>query len=448
MLSVVVRFGMLESGCFGGVFSVKPPQKNSGTPKMEVKPMPKRVLPLSDLKISKAKPQEKEYRLFDGGGLYLAVTPSGGKLWRIKYRFEGKAKELHLGAYPVITLAEARQKLLDTKRTIASGVDPGAVKKAQKQSRLEKEANSFEVVAREWHGRFIEQWTAGHAVTIMSRLERDVFPYLGSEPVDEIKAPAVLKLLRRVESRGALESAHRIRTVIGQVLRYAVATGRAERDCTGDLKGALPPATKSHLAAITDPKEVAPLLRAMDGFQGSFVVKCALRLSALFFVRPGELRKAEWSEFDFEAAQWNIPAERMKMKLPHIVPLSQQAIAILKELQPLTGHSKYVFPSHRTPLRCMSNNAVNAALRRMGFEKDEMCAHGFRAMARTILDEVMGFRAEYIEHQLAHAVKDANGRAYNRTAHLEARRQMMQQWADYLDGLKAGAKVIPIRQAG
>ncbi|MGE0918059.1 tyrosine-type recombinase/integrase [Trichlorobacter lovleyi] len=410
--------------------------------------MPKRVLPLSDLKISKAKPQDKEYRLFDGGGLYLAVTPSGGKLWRIKYRFEGKAKELHLGAYPVITLAEARQKLLDTKRTIAGGVDPGAVKKARKQARLEKEANSFEVIAREWHGRYVGQWTAGHAVTIMSRLERDVFPYLGSEPVEEIKAPAVLKLLRRVESRGALESAHRIRTVIGQVLRYAVATGRAERDCTGDLKGALPPATKKHLAALTDPKDVAPLLRAIDGFQGSFVVKCALRLASIFFVRPGELRQAEWTEFDFDAAQWNIPAERMKMKLPHIVPLSEQAIAILKELRPLTGHSKYVFPSHRTPLRCMSNNAVNAALRRMGFEKDEMCAHGFRAMARTILDEVMGFRIDFIEHQLAHAVKDANGRAYNRTAHLEARRQMMQQWADYLDGLKAGAKVLPIRQAG
>lgn len=404
--------------------------------------MPKRVLPLSDLKINKAKPQEKEYRLFDGGGLYLAVTPSGGKLWRIKYRFEGKAKEVHLGAYPVITLAEARQKLLDTKRTIANGVDPGAVKKAQKQARLEKEANSFEVIAREWHQRYNGQWTEGHAVTIMSRLERDVFPYLGNEPVEDIKASMVLQLLRRVESRGALESAHRIRTVIGQVLRYAVATGRAERDCTGDLKGALPPATKTHLAALTDPKDVAPLLRAIDGFEGSFVVKCALRLAPLFFVRPGELRQAEWAEFDFDAAQWNIPAERMKMKLPHIVPLSDQAMEILKELRPLTGHSRYVFPSHRTPLRCMSNNAVNAGLRRMGFEKDEMCAHGFRAMARTILDEVMGFRVEFIEHQLAHAVKDANGRAYNRTAHLEARRSMMQQWADYLDGLKAGAEGV------
>jgi len=410
--------------------------------------MPKRVLPLSDLKINKAKPQEKEYRLFDGGGLYLAITPTGGKLWRIKYRFEGKAKELYLGAYPVITLAEARQKLLDTKRTIASGVNPGAVRKAQKQARLESTTNSFEVVAREWHGRFINQWTEGHAVTIMSRLERDVFPYLGSEPIEDIKAPDVLKLLRRVESRGALESAHRIRTIIGQVLRYAVATGRAERDCTGDLKGALPPAIKTHLAALTDPKDVAPLLRAIEGFQGSFVVKCALRLTPLFFVRPGELRHAEWEEFDFDAEQWNIPAERMKMKLPHIVPLSQQAMEILKELRPLTGHSKYVFPSHRTPLRCMSNNAVNAALRRMGFEKDEMCAHGFRAMARTILDEVLGFEEKYIEHQLGHAVKDANGRAYNRTAHLPARRSMMQQWSDYLDGLKAGAKVIPLRQAG
>lgn len=410
--------------------------------------MPKLVLPLSDLKINKAKPQEKEYCLFDGGGLYLAVTPSGGKLWRIKYRFEGKNKLLHLGAYPVITLAEARQKLLDTKRTIASGVDPGAVKKAQKQSRLEKEANSFEVIAREWHGRFIDQWTEGHAVTIMSRLNRDVFPYMGHEPIEDIKALLVLQVLRRVESRGALDTAHRIKTIIGQVLRYAVATGRAERDCTGDLKGALAPVDKKHLAALTDPKDVAPLLRAIDGYAGSFVVKCALQLLPLVFLRSKELREGEWSEIDFEGAQWNIPGVRMKMKLPHIIPLPDQAIAILKELQPLTGHSKYIFPCHRSPLRTMSNNAVNAALRRMGFEKDEMCGHGFRAMARTILDEVLGFPVDHIEHQLAHAVRDANGRAYNRTAHLPARRKMMQQWADYLDGLKAGAKVIPIRQAG
>lgn len=438
---------MLESDGFGGVFSEKPPQKYSDTPIAEVRPMPKRVLPLSDLKISKAKPQEKEYRLFDGGGLYLAVTPSGGKLWRIKYRFEGKAKELHLGAYPVITLADARQKLLDAKRTIANGVDPGAIKKAQKQARLEKAANSFEVIAREWHGRFIDQWTEGHAITIMSRLNRDVFPYIGHEPIEDIKAPMVLQVLRRVESRGALDTAHRIKTIIGQVLRYAVATGRAERDCTGDLKGALAPVDKKHLAALTDPKDVAPLLRAIDGYEGSFVVKCALQLLPLVFLRSKELREAEWSEIDFEGAQWNIPGPRMKMKLPHIVPLSDQAIAVLKELKPLTGHSKYIFPCHRSPLRTMSNNAVNAALRRMGFEKDEMCGHGFRAMARTILDEVMGFRVDFIEHQLAHAVRDANGRAYNRTAHLEARRTMMQQWADYLDGLKSVAKVIPIRPA-
>ena len=249
-------------------------------------------------------------------------------------------------------------------------------------------------------------------------------------------------MLRRIESRGALETAHRIRTICGQVFRYAIATGRAERDPTADLKGALPPYKKGHHAAITDPKKVKELLKAIDGYQGSFVVKCALQLAPLVFVRPGELRQAEWSEIDFDTAQWNIPAERMKMKEAHLVPLSRQTVAILQELQLLTGRSKYVFPSARSNVRPMSNNAINAALRRMGFEKDEMTGHGFRAMARTILDEVLQVRPDFIEHQLAHAVRDPNGRAYNRTAHLSERGKMMQTWADYLDGLKAGGKVI------
>lgn len=409
--------------------------------------MPKRIKPLSDVDIRKAKPEEKECFLYDGEGLYIVITPTGGKLWRMKYRFEGKEKRLSFGAYPALSLAGARQRRAKAKELLANGVDPGEHKKAQKLAGQEKSANSFEVIAREWHSAFIKQWTPGHAVTITSRLERDVFPYMGAMPVDGIKAADVLKVLRRVESRGALETAHRIKTIIGQVLRYAVATGRSERDCTGDLKGALPPAHKTHFSALVEPKDVAPLLRAIDSYQGSFVVKCALRILPLVFLRSKELREAEWSEIDFEAEQWNIPAPRMKMKQPHVVPLSQQAIAILQELKPLTEHSKYIFPCNRTPLRNMSNNAINAALRRMGFDKDEMCGHGFRAMARTILDEVLQFRPDFIECQLAHAVKDANGRAYNRTSFIEDRRKMMQVWADYLDGLKAGAKVISLKRA-
>lgn len=407
--------------------------------------MPKRIVSLTDVQVSKAKSKDKPYKLTDGDGLFLLVTPTGGKLWRLKYRIDGKEKLLAFGAYPAIGLADARQRREDAKKMLVNGVDPGEVKKAQKAAIVAEAENAFEVVAREWHGKFSGQWSPGHAATIMDRLTRDVFPWLGAKPVSDIKPVDILAVLRRVEGRGALETAHRIRTICGQVLRYAVATGRAERDSAADLRGALPPVREKHHAAITDPKEVADLLRAIDGFQGTFHVKCALKLSPMLFVRPGELRQMEWSEIDFEEERWNLPAEKMKMKQAHIVPLCEQAVVILKELQPLTGHSKYVFPCHRTPLRPMTNNAVNAALRRMGYTSDEQTGHGFRAMARTILDEVLQVRPDYIEHQLAHAVKDPNGRAYNRTAHLGERKKMMQIWADYLDGLKQGAKVISLR---
>jgi len=280
----------------------------------------------------------------------------------------------------------------------------------------------------------------------MSRLERDLFPWIGKRPINQIKAPELLSVLRRVESRGALESAHRIRTIAGQVFRYAVATGRAERDPAADLKGALPQPQEKHHAAIIDPKEVGPFLRALDGYQGHFVVKCALKLAPIFFVRPGELRHAEWSEIDLDEAVWNIPAHKMKLKQAHLVPLCRQAVEILTSLKELTGASRYVFPSGRTFARPMSNNAVNAALRRMGYDKETMTGHGFRAMARTILDEILHVRPDYIEHQLAHAVRDPNGRAYNRTAHLEERRKMMQSWADYLDALRVGADIIPFKK--
>jgi integrase len=400
---------------------------------------------LSDVKIRNSKASEKQVKLFDGDGLFLLVTPQGGKYFRLKYRFGGKEKLLALGTYPEISLADARQRREEARRQVANGIDPGAVRKAQKQAETE-ETETFEVIAREWHTKFTPTWTPGHATTIISRLERDIFPWIGAHPISEIKAPELLKVLRRVESRGALETAHRIRTIAGQVFRYAVATGRAERDASGDLKGALPQPNEKHHAAITEPKEVAPLLRAIDGYSGHFVVKCALRLAPLFFVRPGELRNAEWAEVDLDEAVWNIPAHKMKMKEPHLVPLSKQAVEILRDLQPLTVASRYVFPSARSFARPMSNNAILAALRRMGYDNDTMTGHGFRATARTILDEVLHVRPDFIEHQLAHAVKDPLGRAYNRTTHLEERRKMMQKWADYLDELKQGAKILPMKR--
>lgn len=407
--------------------------------------MPKRIKPLTDTKVRTAKPQEKEYKLFDGGGLFLLVSPSGGRLWYFKYRFGGKEKKLAFGSYPEISLLDARYQREDARKLLASNVDPGAVRKAQKQADSE-ETETLEVIAREWYNRFKSTWSEGHADTIMDRMKRDIFPWIGKKPVVQIKAPDVLSVLRRVESRGALETAHRIRTICGQVFRYAVATGRADRDPSVDLKGALPQPHEKHRAAITEPAEVAKLLRAIDDYSGSFVVKCALKIAPLVFVRPGELRHMEWTELDFENAQWNIPAGKMKMKEPHLVPLSKQAIEILKELKGLTGRSRYVFTSGRTFDRPMSNNAILAALRRMGYAKEEMSGHGFRAMARTILDEVLQIRPDFIEHQLAHAVRDPNGRAYNRTAHLAERRHMMQQWADYLDQLKLGAKILSFRK--
>lgn len=402
---------------------------------------------LNDMKIRNAKPKEKFYKITDGDGLYLHVTEKGGKLWRFRYRFNGKEKLLALGSYPEITLLDARQRRDEARRQLANKIDPGAVRKAQKQSSIQ-ETETFEVIAREWHNRFKSTWSEGHATTIMDRMERDLFPWIGKRPIAEIKAPELLAAMRRVESRGALETAHRIRTIGGQVFRYAVATGRAERDISVDLKGALPQPQEKHRAAITEPLEVTKLLRSIDDYSGSFVVKCALKIAPLVFVRPGELRHMEWTELDFENAQWNIPAGKMKMKEPHLVPLSDQAIKILKELQGLTGTSRYVFPSGRSFNRALSDNAILSALRRMGYAKDEMSGHGFRAMARTILDEVLQVRPDFIEHQLAHAVRDPNGRAYNRTAHLNERRKMMQKWADYLDGLKVAAKVITFSERG
>lgn len=409
---------------------------------------------LTDVAIRNAKPAEKQQKLFDGGGLHLLVTPAGGKRWVLKYRFGGKEKSLAIGTYPEVTLVEARQKRAAAREMLVQGIDPGEAKKAEKRTQRLNAENSFEAIAREWHAKYAPTWSASHGGRLLRRLEVDAFPWIGGKPIAELAPPDVLDVLRRVEKRGALETAHRLHANIGQVCRYAVATGRAARDVTADLRGALPPVQQEHMAAITDPKQVAELLRAIDGYQGTLPVSCALRLAPLLFQRPGELRAAEWAEFDLDAGTWEIPSDRMKRTKQgkaaggaHIVPLPTQAVAILRELQLLTGNGRLLFPSVRTKDRPMSDNTVNAALRRLGYDGDTMTGHGFRAMARTILDEVLSVPAPIIEAQLAHTVKDPLGRAYNRTAHLQQRREMMQKWADYLDRLKAGAQIIPIGTA-
>jgi integrase len=398
-------------------------------------------MPLSDTAIKNAKPADKPYKMQDEKGMYLLVHPNGGKYFRYNYRFDGKRLTLSIGVYPATSLKEAREKRDTAIKQIAGGINPSENKKAVKQSKTESAENSFEVIAREWGQKKVNEWDDKNNRS-KRMLERNIFPWLGNKPITDILPKDILACLRRVEDRGTIETAHRSLQICGQVFRYAVATGRTERDITPDLRGALPPAKGEHFASITEPKLVAELLRAIDGYQGSLPSVCALKLAPLVFVRPGELRAAEWQHFDLEAKEWRYYVS--KTDVQHIVPLSTQAIAILEELQPLTGHGRFVFSSERTPRgdRCMSENTLNAALKRLGYGKDVMTAHGFRAMARTILDEVLGVRVDFIEHQLAHAVRDPNGRAYNRTAHLSERHKMMQGWADYLDGLKAGALVI------
>lgn len=389
---------------------------------------------LTDTAIRNAKPKPKSYKLFDSRGLHVEVTPGGGKWWRLKYRYGGKEKRLSLGVYPEVSLKTARERRDDARKLLADGVDPSANRKAVKSARAEQAANSFEVLAREWFAKYSTNWASAHAKRVIRGLERDIFPWIGDRAVADIAASDLLPVLRRIETRGALETAHRALSTCGQVFRYAVATGRAERDPSGDLRGALPPVKAGHFSAVTEPVRVGALLRAIDGYQGSTTVQCALRLAPLVFVRPGELRHARWSDINLEAAEWRYSVT--KKDVPHIVPLSGQAVAILRELHPTTRHSQYVFPNARSPKRPMSDNAVLAALRRMGVTKDEMCGHGFRAMARTILEEVLGVRSDLIEHQLSHTVRDPNGRAYNRTTFLPERRDIMQKWADYLDKLK------------
>ena len=396
-------------------------------------------MPLTATAVKQAKAKEKPYKLSDEKGMFLLVNPNGSKYWRFKYRFAGKEKLFAIGVYPDVSLSDARDKRDDARKLLAHDVDPGVTKRHRKQAQVVEGANSFKVVATEWFKTKMKDKAQGYQDRTWRGLKNDLFPALGSRPINQIAATELLMALRKVEARGAVDMAHRVKQTAGQVFRYGVATGRCGRDPTGDLKGALAPVTKTHFAAITDPKEVGRLMLAIDAYTGTPVVKTALQLSAILFQRPGEIRAMEWGEINWEDEVWELPAEKMKMKLPHIVPLPRQAIEVLKELHRITGRGRYVFPSARGPHRPLSDNGVRVALRTMGYDNDTMTAHGFRAMARTILDEVLNYRVDYIEHQLAHAVRDANGRAYNRTAHLPQRKDMMQGWADYLDNLKSQA---------
>lgn len=389
------------------------------------------------------KPSGDKYT--DGGGMYLLVS-AAGKYWRMDYRLDGKRRTLALGVYPDVSLAKARQRREKAREQLADGIDPGVAKREEQRAKADAAANTFEAVSREWLEKTANKRAAVTQAKVTSWLEKDVFPHIGKLPISTMRAKDVLdKVARRMEARGIHESAHRIVQICSQVFRYAVAIGLVERDVTVDLRGALVSVDKTNYPAITDPKRVGQLMRSIHAYEGHPTVRAALQLSPLVFVRPGELRAAEWSEMDLDVGEWRIPGLRMKMKVEHLVPLSSQAVRILREVQPISGHGRYVFPSIRTGERCMSENTVNAALRGMGYAKEVMTAHGFRAMARTIMDEVLGERPDLIEHQLAHTVKDPNGRAYNRTAHLPARRAMMQRWADYLDELAQGAQVIPFK---
>ncbi len=398
---------------------------------------------LTDTAIRNARAKEKPYKMSDGRGLYLLINKTG-KYFRYDYRFQGKRKTLAIGVYPDVTLKVARGKHQAARRLLQNDVDPAQYRKETKTIQKQQAENSFEALAREWFTKNKHIWTYGHSRTIIRRLELNIFPWLGSRPVASIKAPELLSVLRRVEDRGALETAHRVLQICGQVFRYAVATGRAERDPSVDLRGALPPTKPKRMASITEPQKIGELLRAIDGYAGNLITRCALRLAPLVFVRPGELRKAEWSEIDLEQAEWKIPEEKMKGRIPHIVPLSTQAIDLFREIEPLTGTGRYVFPSLRTPQRPMSNNTILAALRRLGYAKDEMSGHGFRSMASTLLNE-QGWNRDAIERQLAHAERSSVRAAYNYAEFLPERKRMMQAWADYLEGIKGGAKIIPIR---
>lgn len=412
-----------------------------------------RHLILSNATIKAIESNDPRRRLSDGGGLYLRLSVNGGShAWRFDYTFDGRRNTLSLGTYPTTTLSAARQKAEEARRVVDRGEDPSQQRKAarakireRREAAMRAEAglppiNSFEAVAREWYEKNAPGWASTHSEKIIRRFERDVFPWIGKKPIASIRPADLLDLFRRVESRGAIETTHRIQQTSGQVFRYAVATGRAETDPSRDLRGALTPWKPQHYATLTDPRDVGRLLRDIESHEGSFSTKCAMQLAPMLFVRPGELRKAEWSEIDLDKAEWRIPAAKMKGRVMHIVPLAKQAVRILTELKPLTERSAWVFPGVRTNGEPMSENTVNAALRRLGYDRTTLTAHGFRGMASTMLHE-HGWASDVIERQLSHTERNSVKAAYNHAEHLPARRNMMQAWADYLDRLREGAEV-------
>ncbi len=392
-------------------------------------------MPLTDTALRNVKPGLKPRKLFDGGGLFVILNPNGSRWWRIKYRFGGKEKLLSLGVYPDVSLKEARQRRDECRQTLASGLNPSDTRKTKHAVEVESTADSLETVAREWYAKQLPSWTQGHSKTVLRRLELYVFPILGTHSITDVSAANLLGMLRLLEAREVHETAHRVLNLCQQVCRYAIATGRITEDPSAALRGALTPVTTRHFSAVTDPKDIAPLLRMLDGYQGTPVVVSALRLAPLVFVRPGELRKAKWADVDLDIAEWRYLVT--KTQTPHIVPLATQAVAVLRKLHPLTSDGMFVFPGSRNNGRPMSENTITAAMRTMGIPADTMSGHGFRAMAYTVLEEQLGFPQHLIDHQLAHVVKNTLGRAYNRTTHLPERQRMMQEWADYLDTLRS-----------
>lgn len=410
-------------------------------------------MPLSDTAIRKAKAAEKPQRLFDGGGMYLEIAPSGGKWWRLKYRFGGKEKRLSLGTYPDTGLSEARDRRDAARKLLAAGVDPGEQRKAHKAAGLERSANSFEIISREWLAIKQPEWTAKQFEKERDRLQNHAFPRIGGKPIAEIGVADIRSLLTHLVNQGHIEQAHRLRHQLSRVFRFAVATERASNDPAAALRDTLPARNPKNHPTITDPAQVGELMRAIDGFTGTFSVKCALRLAPLWFCRPGEIRMAEWAHFHLESEHpaYSVPPANRKLKKsakenpttpPHIIPLSAQALTILRELRQLTGNGRYLFPSARDPRRHMSDGAINAALARIGY-KGIITGHGFRHMARTLLGE-MGWSAEALERQLSHKEPGVSG-VYNKAQHLPERRNIMQAWANYLDGLRNGAQVVPFK---
>ena len=398
-------------------------------------------MPITEALCKSLKPKDKDYKIADQNGLSLLVKTNGSKWWRFSYSFDGKRNTLSMGTYPQTSLKEAREKRDAARKMIASGIDLSANRKAVKTAQTGEVPDSFKVIALEWLALKKHAWVSSHYCKVEARMHRDVLPWLGNKSIREVKASDIRSVLERIQDREAIETARRALQNISQVFIHAIATDRAEHNPAPAVVTLLKKPVEKHMAAVTEPSEVGALLRQMDSFQGTFPVRCALLLAPLVFVRPGELRQAEWKDINFETALWSFKAS--KTHQGHIVPLSRQAIAILKELQPLTGHGRFLFPCQRTDEKPMSNNAILAAFRRMGIGKDEMTGHGFRAMARTLLAERLRYDDGIIEHQLAHQVKDVHGRAYNRTRFLDDRKIMMQHWADYLDNLREGRDVVP-----